>query len=80
MVVASSAGDLTFFENIDNEGVFEQIRHWKYRCEELKRSPEELKEGKVEDVIRGVQVLDNERWKMLSVQLANRNVLLIDMI
>ena len=72
MVVASSDGSLYFFENVHNEGVFEHIRHWKYRSEELKETPD--------DVVRGVQVLDQGlEMKVLSVQLANRNVLMIDM-
>ena len=70
MVIAASDGLLTFFDT-DEDGKFVQIRRWKYRSEDFRENPV--------DVIRGLQVLDNERFKMLSVQLANRNVLLIDM-
>ena len=70
MVIAASDGLLTFFDT-DEDGEFVQIRRWKYRSEDFRENPV--------DVIRGLQVLDTERFKMLSVQLANRNVLLIDM-
>ena len=74
MVVASSDGMLNFFD-INEEGQFvdEPIRNWKYKFDDYSE------ENPPTDVIRGIKVLDTDRFKMLSVQLSNRNVILIDM-
>ena len=58
MVIAASDGMLTFFDT-DEEGEFVQIRRWKYRSEDFRENPV--------DFIRGLQVLDTDRFKMLSV-------------
>jgi len=42
-----------------------------YGCEELKES--------LDDVIRGMHILDTSTKKMMAVQLSNRNILLIDL-
>ena len=70
MVIAASNGLFDFFDS-DEEGRFTHMRRWKYRSEDFREDPY--------DVVRGLRVLDTDRFKMLAVQLANRNVVLIDM-
>jgi len=62
---------MIFYELDAQKKRFEKIRHWMYGCEELKES--------LDDVIRGMHILDTSAKKMMAVQLSNRNILLIDL-
>ena len=76
LVTASQDGHLFFYEvNADRE--FTQIRHWQYRSDEI---ADVMKQDEsIGDVIRGMQVLDSEKKKMLALQLSDRKVIMIDM-
>ena len=73
LVVATSSGHFSFFE-LTKEGdsdSFHRIRDWQYEVEAGDPENDEL--------VQGLQVLEQNGQRVMAVQLTNRNVMLIDM-